>query len=168
MKNFILTILLVMLPMGIFAKESKEQKFWKWFVKNETTILEFEKDQEKVLDLISSKLTSYRDDVTYEISHVKNGKREFIISAYGIADAFPYVELLVKSTHELKLFSIIAFRPRIDGYEEFKLEYAGREFDFSKVWVYSRVEDGFFDLIVYHPDLNEQESNIFISGSYIT
>ena len=59
MKNFILTILLVMLPMGLFAKESKEQKFWKWFVKNETTIFEFEKDQEKVLDLMSSKLTSY-------------------------------------------------------------------------------------------------------------
>jgi hypothetical protein len=167
MKNFILTILLVMLPMGLFAKESKEQKFWKWFVKNETTIFEFEKDQEKVLNLISSKLTSYKDDVTYEISHVKDGKREFIISADGIADAFPYVESLVKSAPELKLFSIIAFRPRIDGYEGFKLEYAGSEFDVSKVWVYYRVEDGFFDLIVYHPDFNEQESNTFISGSYI-
>jgi hypothetical protein len=167
MKNFILTILLVMLPMGLFAKESKEQKFWKWFVKNETTIFEFEKDQEKVLDLISSKLTSYKDDVTYEISHVEGSKREFIISADGISDAFPYVESLVKSAPELKLFSVIAFRPRIDGYEGFKLEYAGKEFDVSKVWVYSRVEDGFFDLIVYHPDFNEQESNIFILGSYI-
>lgn len=167
MKNFILTVLLVMLPMELFAKESKEKKFWKWFVKNETTIYEFEKGQEKVLDKISSKLTSYKDDVTFEISHVEDGKREFIISADGIADAFPYVESLVKSAPELKLFSVIAFRQRIDGYERFKLKYDGREFDVSKVWIYSRVEDGFFDVIVYHPDFNEQESNLFISGSYI-
>lgn len=153
--------------MSLFAKESKEQKFWKWFVKNESVIFGFEKDQERVLDLISSRLSSYNDDVSYEISHVKDDKREFIISADGIADAFPYVESLVNSAPELKLFSIIAFRPRIDGYEGFKLEYASREFDVSKIWVYSRVEDGFFDLIVYHPDFNEQEANIFISGSYI-
>ncbi|QUM76943.1 hypothetical protein HWV00_12220 [Moritella sp. 24] len=167
MKKFILTILLVMLPMGLFAKESKEQKFWKWFAKNETTIFEFDKDGYKVLGLISSKLTSYKDGVTYEISHVKDGKREFIISADGISDTFPQIESLVESAPELELFTIIAFRPRIDGYEGFKLEYAGREFDVSKVWVYFRVEDGFFDLIVYHPDFNEQESNVFIAGSYI-
>ena len=167
MKNFILTILLVMLPMGLFAKENKEQKFWKWFTKHETTIFEFEKDHEKVFDLISSKLNSYKENITFEISHVKDGKREFIISADGISDAFPHVESLVQSAPEFGLFSIIAFRPRMDGYEGFKLKYGGREFDVSKVWVYTRVEDGFFDLIVYHPDFNEQESNLFISGSYI-
>lgn len=59
MKKFILAILIVMLPMGLFAKESKEQKFWKWFVKNESVIFEFEKNQDEVLDLISSQLTSY-------------------------------------------------------------------------------------------------------------
>lgn len=167
MQYFILTILLVMLPIGLFAKENREQMFWDWFAKHETTIFEFEKDQGKVLDLLSSKLTSYKEDVTFEISHVKERKRDFIISADGISDAFPHVESLVQSAPEFELFSIIAFRPRIDGYEGFKLKYAGREFDVSKIWVYSRVEDGFFDLIVYHPDFSEQESNIFISGSYL-
>jgi hypothetical protein len=167
MKKFILAILIVMLPMGLFAKESKEQKFWKWFVKNESVIFEFEKNQDEVLDLISSQLTSYKEDGVYEISSVEDGKREFIISADGISDLFPHVESLVKSAPALNLFSVIAFRPRIENYGDFKLEYAGKEFDVSKIWIYSRIEDGFFDLIVYHPDFNEQESNIYFSGSYI-
>ncbi|EDM65435.1 hypothetical protein PE36_09021 [Moritella sp. PE36] len=167
MKKIILTILIVMLPMGLFAKESKEQTFWKWFIKNESTIFEFEKNQDKVLDSISSQLSGYHEDVVFEISHIKDGKREFIISADGISDVFPHVESLVKHAPEFNQFSIIAFRPRIENYADFKLEYAGKEFDVSKVWIYSRVEDGYFDLIVYHPDFIEQESNIFISGSYI-
>lgn len=167
MKNFILTILFMVLPMTLFAKESKEQNFWKWFVKNENAIFDFEKDQEKVFDLISSKLAALEDNITFEISYVKEGKREFIISAGGISETFPYVESLVNSAPELKLFSVIAFRPRIEGYEGFKLLYADRKFDVSNIWVYSSVKNGFFDLVIYHPDFNKEESNIFIAGSYL-
>lgn len=113
----------MILPIESLAKENKEQKFWKWFIKKETTIFEFEKNQEIIFNLINSKLNSYKSDITFEISHAEDGKRKFIISADGIVDLFPYVKSLVQNAPELKLFSIVAFRPRLDDYENFKLKY---------------------------------------------
>jgi len=39
-----------MIPMGIFAKDSKEQSFWKWFNKNQLRFYNFEKNQDVILD----------------------------------------------------------------------------------------------------------------------
>lgn len=167
MNKLITLTILSMVSMGLFAKETKEQKFWQWFENNQSTIFEFESNQESVFDSISENLNSYQEDLMFEISHVHDGKREFIISADGISDLFPAVEALKNSAPKFENWTIISFRPRMNDYASFKLNYAGKELDPSKVWVYTRVKNGKFDLIVYHPEYTDEEKNIFVSASYI-
>ena len=165
--KFLITILLISLSMNIFAKETQEQKFWKWFQKNETKLFHFENNSEVVLDEISTYLTTYKDGLTFEISVVIDGKREFIVSADGIREYFPDVEKLVASSPRMANWEIVAFRPRVNDYSKSKLKYRGKEFDPSELWIKHSVEDGFFDLEVYYPNYTEEEKNIFISGIYI-
>lgn len=153
--------------MGFFSQKSKEQKFWEWFSKNEKEIFSFEKDQEKILDSISDNLSKYKNGLVFEISQVIDGKREFIISADGIAELFPHVEAISKLAPHLERWTIIPFRPRLNDYASFQLRYAGKDLDPSKIWIYYHVEDGSFDLIVYHSEYSEEERNIFASASYI-
>lgn len=156
--------------MGTFSKETKEtkeQEFWSWFSKNEKEIFSFEKDQEKVLDSLSDNLSRYQDGLVFEISQVTEGKREFIISADGISELFPNVEALSQAAPSFDRWAVIPFRPRMNGYENFKLEYAGKDLDPSKIWIYYRIQESSFDLIIYHPEYSEEERDIFISASYI-
>ncbi|UZW74538.1 hypothetical protein [Alkalimarinus sediminis] len=167
MKKIIIVTILSMVSMGIFAKDTKEQKFWKWFVKNEPSIFEFEKNQEAVFDSISEKLNAYREDLVFEFSAIENGKREFVISADGLRELFPAVELLAGAAPALERWNVTAYRPRMKDYESIDLNYAGKQFSPSNIWVYSRVEDGSFDVIIYHPEYEEEDRNLFVSGSYI-
>ena len=167
MKRFITITLLVMMPMGLFAKETGEQIFWKWFQKNESKIYQFEKNQEAILDEISEQLSKYKEGVVFEISQEQNGKREFILSADGLKELFSAVQALKASAPRLEMWSIVAFRPRMNDYARFKLDYAGKEFYPANMWIYHRIQDGYFDLIIYHPEYTEEERNAFISGAYI-
>lgn len=153
--------------MGIFSKESKEQEFWTWFSKNENAIFTFEKNQEKIFDVISKKLSKYRDGLVFEISQVSDGKREFIISADGISELFHDVEALSQAAPKFDRWTIIPFRPRMNDYASIKLKYDGKDIDPQKIWIYSSIDQGNFDLIVFHPEYTESERNIFISASYI-
>lgn len=167
MKKLIIFTMLSCLSMGIFAKESKEDKFWTWFQKNEDKIFEFEKDQESIFDEISAKLNAYKSDVVFEFSMVKDGKREFVISADGLKDNLSAVEKLASAAPKMKRWEVIAFRPRMNDYAEMELVYAGKDLSPAKLWIYYRVKDGHFDLIIYHPEFTEEEKNLFVSGSYI-
>jgi hypothetical protein len=155
------------ISMGIFAKETGEKGFWKWFQKNESTIFQSEINQKQVLDNISEHLSKYKEGLVFEISQENNGKREFIISADGLKELFPAVESLKVAAPRLERWSIVAFRPRMKDYATFKLDYAGKKFDPEEIWIYPRIREGHFDLIIYHPLFAEKERNSYVSGAYI-
>jgi len=148
-------------------QENKEQQFWKWFEKNESNIFHFEDNMEAVFNDISKHLAEYKEGVVFEISQEVNGKRDFIISADGVKELFSPVESLKAVAPKFERWSIVAFRPRMNDYSKMKLEYEGKEFDPSEIWIYTRIEDGHFDLIVYHPEYSDEERNAFISGTYL-
>ncbi|UFH60289.1 hypothetical protein [Sulfurovum mangrovi] len=153
--------------MSLFAKKSPEDIFWKWFSENESKYFELEKDQENLLSQLSSKLTKYQDGATYEISTKDKGIRELIISADGLKEIFPVVEQLVSSAPKLDRWKVIAFRPRQADYMGFILNYSGEDFDPKKLWFYYRIEDGYFDLLLYHPTYTEEKRNLYIGAFYI-
>jgi hypothetical protein len=153
--------------MGLFAKDTEEEKFWKWFKENETRIFEFEKDQKPIFDEISDKLSKYQDGLVFEFSSIKDAKREFVLSADGIKEIFPAVRKLTNAAPKFKKWTIIAFRPRMDDYTRFKLEYGKKIMDPKELWIHHRIEDGNFDLIVYHPDYVEEDRNAYVSCTYI-
>ena len=167
MKKIFLTLLLVITSMGLFAKETPEKKFWSWFKKNESKIFLSDVSYNSEVQKLSQKLSEYKDGVTYEISGEENGKKELVLSADGIKKLFPFVQALYKSAPKFERWSIIAFRPRMDDFSKVNLKYSGKEFDPTDLWIYHKIKDGFFDLIIYHPEFSEEEKNIFISGTFI-
>ncbi len=91
---------------------SKYTKFWKWFVAHEDQIFNFEADQERVFDTLAAHLQRIHRNLVFEFSSVADGKREFIISAGGIKEAFPAVTALVREAPPLTRWKVIAFRQR--------------------------------------------------------
>ena len=84
---------MALLSFPLFARDSKEVQFWRWFQKNEDTVFHFEKDRERLFDQVSTALQAVNPDLTFEFGPIRNdGKREFIISTGGIRSAFPSVE----------------------------------------------------------------------------
>ena len=146
---------------------TKEQQFWHWFQENEDAIFAFDENQEAVFDAISDAMDAYQKGLVFEISHIHDGKRDFVISADGVTEYFPAVTALVESAPELERWSITPFRPRMYGYDQLNLKYADKVFHPSDMWIYYRVDEGHFDIIIYHHEFTEEERDIFVTASFI-
>lgn len=96
-----------------FLGISKEVKFWKWFYNNDEILYNFEDDTERIFDLLAKEMNKLNPHLTFEIGPIEeDGKRDFVISADGIKDAFPAVEALYNLAPNLKNWNFIKFRPR--------------------------------------------------------
>ena len=116
--------------MKLFDGKINEHQFWEWFQLNEDAFYTLESSKDPLLNELHEVLTSYYEGLTYQFS-IKSpeGKKEFVISADGIAEAFPAVETLVDAAPEFDRWQIIAFRPRVS--EEFELSMGSRVFTFD-------------------------------------
>ena len=90
---------------------TKEAKFWKWFLKHEAELLDFEKDQENVFDRLAVALQQVHLDLCFAFGRPET-RREFVISAGGIRDAFPAVVDLLRAAPGLEKWTVTGFRPR--------------------------------------------------------
>jgi hypothetical protein len=121
-----------LLPMPLFAKDTKEQAFWKWFAKNQHELYHFEKDREAIFDRLSAAMEKVHDALTFEFSPIReNGTREFVISAGGIKAAFPSVEALHATAPKLPKWTVLKYRQRRNPLND--LEFAGRRVKSSDV-----------------------------------
>lgn len=92
---------------------SNEGKFWNWFEANDQGIFNFESDQRRIFDELQKRLKAVHDSLVFEIGRVVEDQREFIISADGDVEAFPFVDKLFEVAPKLARWNIIKFRPRI-------------------------------------------------------
>ena len=141
--------------------------FWSWFQFNEADFPSTDKFDALFGTELSGRLADIRSGLTYEIAIREDGDSEFIISADGIKELIPFVQELVNSAPALDGWKIIAFRPRQPDYSDFTLEFAGRNVDPKTLWCRSQVEDGNFDLIVYHPNYSEDDRSPIVASTYI-
>ncbi len=96
------------------AQISKEDAFWKWFRTNEARLFDFEKDQEKVFGELTDEIKKVHPDLIFEFGPKENGKRDFVVSADGIKNAFPAVIALADKAPSLERWIILKFRQRGD------------------------------------------------------
>lgn len=141
------------------------QEFWRWFEKNLDILNKFEPGMDDVLDAITGALRAYNPNLAYEISQPTNGVREFVISAAGVIDEFDSVIDLYEARPEFGGWEIIAFRPRMPL--EYTINFSGLELDPEDLWIYSREEEGNFDLIIYSSGYDEEQKNTFVEAAYI-
>jgi len=158
--------LLGLLSVGM-AQESNYSDFWEWFQANESDFPSTAEFDAAYGNELSGRLTEIRSGLVYEIAIPEEGEKELIISADGIKELIPFVRELVESAPNINGWKIIAFRPRMNDYARFTLDYGDRQFDPKELWCWSRVEDGNFDLVIYHPNYSGENRNLFVNGTYI-
>jgi hypothetical protein len=93
-------------------RESPEARFWAWFERNQGMLFEFEKDQDRAFRELKAAMSKVHPDLTFEFGPVEEGKREFVISADGLKEAFPAVQSLHASAPALPRWTFTKFRPR--------------------------------------------------------
>ncbi|HLW41146.1 MAG TPA: hypothetical protein VKY82_02110 [Flavobacterium sp.] len=119
-------------------KESKEELFWKSFVKNEKLIYENVDDdtnvRKKIFDDISQYFKQIDENLAFEFSPIhENGIREFSISAEGIKESFPVVEKLISKSPKLKNWKFNAFRQRVPG-DSIALNFGDYEIGYDDIY----------------------------------
>ena len=92
-------------------KTTAHRQFWHWFTQHEAELFDFESDQERFFDQLSTELEKVDPNLTFEFGP-KETIRELVISAGGIRQSFPSVSALVDAAPSLHRWRVIAFRPR--------------------------------------------------------
>lgn len=117
---------------SLFGVSTKEQAFWRWFEKHQNDLYSFEKDTEAIFDRLAAAMWEVNQDLTFEFGPIlEDGSREFVISAGGIKEAFPYVETLHAAAPQFSKWKILKYRQRRDPIND--LHYADREIKASDV-----------------------------------
>ena len=151
--------------LSLAANATPEEKFWKWFQKNEAIIFDFEKDQEKIFDRLAAEMQKVNPSLTFEFGPKVNNKREFIISADGIRDAFPKVESLYSAAPtDLAKWVIIKFRPRR---EPFDIEYSGVAVKAESVKVALERQGNKIGITVIIPNFVEEKRKAYAGIAYL-
>src|SRR5215469_12898994 len=94
---------------------SEQDCFWNWFIQHEVELFEFDPDREaqreELFDRLAAEIQKVHPDLTFEFGP-KGSRREFVISAGGIATAFPAVISVAQAAPSLDRWHFTAFRPR--------------------------------------------------------
>jgi hypothetical protein len=94
------------------AHATPEETFWKWFQNNENALFDFEKDRERTFDRLGAEMHKLNPSLTFEFGPKEDGRRELVISADGIREAFPEVEALYATAPSMPRWKFIKFRQR--------------------------------------------------------
>lgn len=158
----LLTFMLTMCVAG--PKGTPEQAFWKWFQSNESSLFDFEKDQENTFDRLGAEMHKLNPSLTFEFGPKENGRREFVISADGIKDAFPEVETLYATAPSLPRWKFIKFRPRRTPSD---ISYQGVTVKAASVSVQVKRNGEVADLTVFIPGYAQTEHKTYASITFL-
>lgn len=151
-------LFLSLVTMGFFLTRGQalgrpEQEFWNWFEKHEDALFNFEQDQRNVFAALTTELHKVHESLTFEFGPKDNNKREFVISADGIKDAFPKVVSLYDVAPNLPRWTFIKFRPRR---EPMDVSYGGENVRATQVFFELRRDGNKIELTVFMPGVTEK------------
>ncbi|KAA0955364.1 hypothetical protein FQ085_15445 [Planococcus sp. ANT_H30] len=143
--------------------------FWEWFADNKEVYSRLdESSRSKLLNQLEKKLHKVNKHLAFELSErLINDKRQFIISADGMVEAFDDVIDLVGQAPEFEPFTIIAFRQRQD--EEVSIEYGDIKLAWEDIFCTFEKDNANdeVNLILYIKGFTEENEDEFISASFI-
>ena len=134
------------------CKSSPNIIFWNWFKKNEQYIydnIDNKELQSELYEKVSNELGKVDSNLVFNSSPIlKNGKREFTISADGLKESFVSVEKLVKQSPKFKNWNIIAFRQRIDN-DNLGVRYNDYEISYDDLYYKSSMNEDLYGIDLY-------------------
>ena len=149
---------------GTKASANPEQDFWVWFKRNDATLFDFEKGQERIFDQLSTQIKRVDPNLTFEFGPKQNGKREFVISADGLRESFPAVISLYDAAPKLDRWIFVKFRPRR---EPMGIEYAGVKVEVNDVLVSLEPDGDKVAITVYIAKYNVIQANAYGSIGFL-
>lgn len=111
----------------------------------------------KLFNEIHSMLKKVNKDLVFEFGPVRDGRREFIVSADGIRSAFPAVRGLVAAAPDLPEWKNTAFRPgeRVD----YSMQTPNGKLNTDDIWFSARPEGPKLELDVYVKGITAENEN---------
>ncbi|MBD3258388.1 hypothetical protein GF377_08130 [candidate division GN15 bacterium] len=153
---------------GLFTRSSKEDKFWRWFEKNEDRLHDclsnFRQEQPPLFDSLHKQLTKVHPGLMFEFGLHDSDKFDFTISADGLHDVKPAVEALCASAPDLPRWNIIAFRPRRDPVN---IRIDDVEVAVADVEVSLGPDGDRAELAVYIKRMNEKQPSPYVQAAFL-
>ncbi|QDT45872.1 hypothetical protein Pan241w_60000 [Gimesia alba] len=141
--------------------------FWQWFKTNLNRFHSFEDHQAELMEELGERLYEVDDGLTFELSVLDTeGVRDLVISADGIQDSFPAVLALTENAPDLPGWTFTPFRQRIDV-TQFGLQFGDRELNANDFYFWLQTEEGAIDLILFAPDLTEENREEMMGAAFI-
>src|SRR3974390_2814013 len=161
-------VLLLSLIAGIALSCKRAQPtpedFWKWFQSNEDTLFNVEKNREQTFDKLGAEMHKLNPCLTFEFGPIEDGKREFVISADGIKEAFPQVEALYAAAPSLPRWKFVKFRPRRKPMD---VNYDGISVRATSVTVQLVRNGQLADLTVFIPNYSEADRKAYMAIAFL-
>ncbi len=140
---------------------SKIKKFWKWFTENEERLYNFQNNQMRIFNETAKQLNKINRYLVFEFGVKEGGKREFVISANGMKEAFPAVEALYYSAPKLERWDFIKYRPRRDDIIDIQI--ADVKVKAGEVYfrLFPNYETHKIDIVLYLPVYSGEHKQIY-------
>jgi hypothetical protein len=146
------------------AYASPESEFWQWFQTNEAALFDFERDQERTFDRLGAAMHEVHPSLTFEFGPKEAGRREFVISADGMREAFPKVESLFAEAPRLARWKVVKFRQRR---EPLNVRYDGVLVEAGSVSVLMHSKGGKIALTVLIPGYTEATRKTYVAIAFL-
>jgi len=151
-----------------FKKSDPVSSFWKWFEHNEGTLfnIDISEDNETLLSLLEKHLKLIDQNLTFEISNVQNGKREFIISANGIKSSFESVERIYDTAPVLSRWTWVKFRPRSNNLMD--IDFGTIKVKVKTVYyLINKVDDSKLSITLYFKGYDINKADLFGQAGFL-
>jgi len=162
LKNLIAAVAVLISPSSY---QSPEARFWAWFQAHEETLFSVVTGHEPVCAELKSELQRIQSDLTFEFGPVESGRREFVLSADGMREAFPAVISLAAAAPVLTRWTIVRFRPARPQYT--KVRFGGLELDADSVQFVAERNGEKADLIISVPGYKATPRKVFEQAVFL-
>ena len=149
------------------------QEFWTWFETKEKEFFNILKNEdnveEKFLDVTLFKLKELNEQFFLLAGMFGDSAAELIITVDGNIKDIVHAEELVKSAPNLENWKFTALKPESD-IKDVNLRIDTYTFSKENIYFYSNDDEDYpdeIDLIFVHDELNDQNENEVINGTYL-
>lgn len=135
--------------------------FWDWFLEHEPQILTITQEQPDFVNDLNQALKRIHPDLACEVGTGLDGKRELVLSAGGIRDAFPWVNRTVDSAPALDRWRIVRFKPRLPDLSEWFVVLNGKRMSPTDIRFVGEMSRGKINITGFLPGYRKTPDDIY-------
>lgn len=148
------------------TQPTKYATFWTWFSAHSQQLRAMRSGSEPIVDSLGAALTRVHPNLTFEIGP-PGPRRELVLSADGIREAFPEVEALAAAAPKtLAGWQIIKFRPRRQPLNQLNVDRLS--FDPKTIrFLLGKDQPGKVGILLFVPGYTEAQSSLFTQAGFL-